>query len=43
MIGEGNNKESETRFLTPKARLAFAKWRQAFTIAPILDCFDLEC
>ncbi len=29
-------------FLTPEARLAFTRWRQAFTEAPILHHFDPE-
>lgn len=31
------------RFFTLGARLAFARWRQAFTIAPNLHYFDLIC
>ena len=30
-------------FLTPKAKLAFTKWRQAFLKVPILHHFDPEC
>ena len=30
-------------YLTPKARLAFTQLKKAFTMAPILQHFDLEC
>ena len=36
------NKEAETGFLTPKARLAFTEFRQAFAKAPILHHFNPE-
>ena len=35
--------ETEPSFLTPEARLAFNRLRLAFTKAPILWHFDLEC
>ena len=35
-------KEAETGFLTPEARLAFTRLRQAFVEAPILHHFDPE-
>ena len=35
--------EAGTSFLTPKARAAFNRLRLAFTKAPILQHFDLEC
>ena len=37
------NKEAETDFFTPKARLAFTQLKQAFVKAPIFHHFDLEC
>ena len=40
----GNNRAmEEPNFLTPEARSAFNLLRQAFTKAPILRHFDLEC
>ena len=37
-----SKKTVQSDFLTPKAKLAFAKLRQAFVKAPILHHFDLE-
>ena len=37
------NLKEATSYLTPKARLAFTQLRKAFTKAPILQYFDLEC
>ena len=37
------NLNRATDYLTPKARLTFIKLRKAFTKAPILQHFDLEC
>ena len=38
-----NAKDSGLSFLTPEARSAFNRLRLAFTEAPILRHFDLEC
>lgn len=43
MIVETNSKESGMRFNTSEAKLAFAKLKQTFSIAPIIHHFDLEC
>ena len=37
------NSNRATSYLTPKARLTFTKLGKAFTKAPILRYFDLEC
>ena len=37
------NLNGATGYLTPDARQAFTQLRQAFTKAPILQHFDLEC
>lgn len=40
MIIKVNNKKRKTGFLSPKARLTFAKLRQAFNTALIFYYFD---
>ena len=38
-----NGKEADLSFLIPKARIAFNRLQLAFTKAPILWYFDLQC
>lgn len=42
MVGNARVSVFRTGFLTPKARLIFAKMRQAFNITLILHCLNLE-
>lgn len=42
VIVEASSKRFETRCFSPKARLAFAKLKQTFSIALILHHFDLK-
>lgn len=43
VIEKHSSTESGMKFLILGAKLAFAKLRQTFIPAPILDYFDLKC